>query len=235
MGLLLQLIEKEELDITEISLSKIAEEYIEYIKNSVDIKAGDLADFLVVAARLLLIKTKALLPYLHPEEEEEIKEFEDQLRMYKEFLEAMKKIEAMIGNKKFMFEREWNRQVVLANLKIFFEPKNLTASDLSIVFNDLLNRLQPTEKLEEGKLERKINIEEKIVAIQRMLLNRIRVGFNKILAGAKSKTEVIVSFLALLELIKQRQIFAAQNELFEEIEISKDESRIKNYEYQVTN
>ncbi len=221
MGLLLQLIEKEELDITEISLAKIADQYIDYIKNSSSIDPDDLADFLVVAARLLLIKSKALLPYLCSEEEKEIDELERQLKMYKEFLEAAKEIDALIGEKKFMFAREWNRQAILANLNVFSPPKNLTAARLNTVFVEMLARLQPPEKLEEEKMERKISIEEKILAIQQMLFDRVKVGFNKILAGAKSKTEAIVSFLALLELIKQRQIFVAQNELFEEIYVHK--------------
>ena len=87
LGLLLQLIEKEELDITEVSLAKISDQYIDSIKNTKNIDPGETADFLVIAAKLLFIKSKALLPYLYPEEEnEEIEELESQLRMYKEFL-----------------------------------------------------------------------------------------------------------------------------------------------------
>ena len=85
LGLLLQLIEKEEMDITEISLAKIADQYIEYIRSYKGIGPEEMADFLVVAAKLLLIKSRALLPFLKGEAEEEIQEFEHQLRMYKEF------------------------------------------------------------------------------------------------------------------------------------------------------
>src|SRR3989339_2104859 len=100
LGLLLQLIESQELDITEISLAKIADQYIEYIRGDKGIGPEELADFLVVAAKLLLIKSRALLPFLKGEAEEEIEEFEQQLRMYKEFLAAAKKIEAIIGKKR---------------------------------------------------------------------------------------------------------------------------------------
>ncbi len=221
LGLLLQLIEKEELDITQISLAKIADQYIEYVNDADNIDPDDLADFLVVAARLLLIKSKALLPYLYPEEEEEIEELEKQLKMYKEFLEASKKIEALLGKKKFMFAREFNRKAVLANINLFSPPKNLAGADLKMVFADLLGRLKPAEKLEEEKLERKISIEEKISSIQDLLIKKIRFSFNKMLTEARSKTEAIVSFLAMLELIKQRNIFVVQEELFGEIEINK--------------
>ena len=110
LGLLLQLIEKEELDITQISLAKIADQYIEYIKQAKELKPEELADFLVVAAKLLLIKSRALLPFLKGEAEQEIQEFEEQLRMYQEFLSAAKKLEIIIGQKRFSFAREFNRQ-----------------------------------------------------------------------------------------------------------------------------
>ena len=224
LGLLLQLIEKEELDITQISLAKVADQYVEYLKQATNIDPDEMADFLVVAARLLLIKSRALLPYLFPEEEKEIEEFEQQLKMYKEFLEATKKIEKIIGKKRFMFAREFNRKAILSGARLFSPPKNLKAANLTAVFNDLLGRLVPMEKLEEEVLERKINIEEKIMLIEQMLIEKIRFSFSKLMEKAESKTEVIVSFLAMLELIKQKTIMADQSELFAEILINKYET-----------
>jgi segregation and condensation protein A len=222
MSLLLQLIEQQELDITQISLAQVADQYIGYIRQLASMDPEDLADFLVVAAKLLLIKSKALLPYLYPEEEEEIKDLEEQLKMYKEFLDATKKIQAMIGKKRFMFARPWNRKALIFADKFFSPPKKLKAEDLSMVYHDLINRIKPfISQLAEEKLERKINIEEKIAAIESSLLDRLKIGFSKILLGAKSKTEIIVSFLAMLELIKQKTIFVEQTELFGEIEINR--------------
>lgn len=218
LGLLLKIIEKEELDITQISLSKIADEYVTYIRDpNNNIQPEAMADFLVVAAKLLLIKSRALLPYLQPEEEAEIEELEQQLKMYKEFLEATKKIEKMIGKKKFMFAREFNRKAILNNMKIFSPPAGVGPKELSAVFTDLLSRLQPPEKLEEEVLERKIHIEEKIMHIQQILVDRISVSFSQVLSKACSKTEIIVSFLALLELMKQRSVSVDQTGLFAEI------------------
>lgn len=221
LGLLLQLIEKEEMDITQVCLAKIADQYIDYINKSKEINPDEMADFLVVAARLLLIKSRALLPFLHPEEEKEIAELEYQLKMYKEFLEAMKKIELLLKLKRFMFPREFNRRSLLANLNIFSPPKNLTKEYLKEIFAGLIKNIYLPAKLEEEILERKVHIEEKIAAIQKILIEKMKVGFNKIISGARSKTEVIVSFLAMLELIKQREILVNQEELFEEITISK--------------
>lgn len=221
LGLLLQLIEKEEMDITQISLAKIADQYIEYIRSSDNLKPEEMADFLVVAAKLLLIKSRALLPFLRGEEEEEIEEFEQQLRMYKEFLEAAKKLEAIIGKKKFSFAREFDRRAILQSAQIFSPPKKLTAGELASVFSEIIKTIKPVEKLEEKSLERAVSIEDKILAIQETLVNRLKISFNNILASAENKTEIIVSFLALLELIKQRNVVVAQGEMFGEIEINK--------------
>ena len=221
LGLLLQLIEKEELDITEVSLAKIADQYIDYIKKLSVANPDEMADFLVISAKLLYIKSKALLPYLYTEEDEGIEELEQQLKMYKEFLEAMKIIEAIVSKKKFMFAREFDKKAILANLKIFSPPAKLNKEDLAFVFRNLISQIKPEEEvLEEERLERKINIEDKILAIQKTLLDKIKVNFSKFLTKAGSKTEIIVSFLAILELIKQRDVFAEQESLFGEITIS---------------
>ena len=91
---------------------------------------------------------------------------------------------------------------------------------MSMIFSDLVNRLTPPEKLEEEVLERKIHIEEKISYIQQLLIDRIRISFKKVMDSAESKTEIIVSFLALLELIKQRSVSVDQDELFSDITIT---------------
>lgn len=222
LSLLYQLIEKEELDITQVSLAKVADQYMFYIKAMSVANPEEMADFLVVAARLLLIKSKALLPYLYPEEEEEIKELEQQLKMYQEFLAATKVIEAMIGKKRFMFSRPFNRKAALYVDNQFSPPKNLTKSLLATVFDELITRIKPAETaLEEKLLERKINIEEKILMIEQRLLERMKMGFNQLIENAGNKTEVIVSFLAMLELVRMRQIDANQDEMFGDIEISK--------------
>jgi segregation and condensation protein A len=231
LGLLLSLIEKEEMDITQVSLARVADQYIDFIKSRENINPDEMADFLVVAAKLLLIKSKALLPFLYPEEEKEIEEFEEQLKMYQEFLEATKKIEMIIGKKKFMFPREFNRKAILANMKVFSPPKSLTKETMLMIFDDIVNHISAPEKLDEEKLERKISIEEKILFIQKNLIERIKMNFSNLIKDAKTKTEAIVSFLALLELVKQREIFAEQDELFQDILITsiKNDNPIEEY------
>ena len=222
LSLMLKLIEKEEMDITQISLAKIADQYVEYIRSAETINPEEMADFLVIAAKLLLAKSKALLPYLYTEEEEDLEELEKQLKMYKEFIEATKKVEKMIGKKKFMFEREFNRKAIMANTNSFAPPKKLQADDMKAVFESLLVRLRPVERLEEKTMEdEKINIDDKIFSIKEMIVKRIKFSFNKIIKNASNKTEIIVSFLAALEMMRQREVKLEQDALFGEITLER--------------
>ncbi len=225
LALLLQLIEKEELDITQIGLAQIADEFVEHIKNH-KINPDQIADFLVIAAKLLYIKSKALLPYLStPEEDEEISELEHQLKMYKEFLEASKTIEKMLAKKKFSFMRDYGKGSKRRHNFVwnkFSPPKNLTPEILREQFGFIISRWQVEEvEIKEEIIDHKISIDERIVYIQKALMDRVRINFTKIISSAKNKTEIIVNFLAVLELAKQRELFFEQAELFSDIIINK--------------
>jgi len=226
LGLLLSLIESEEMDITEINLAKIADEYVAYIRSATDqIDPEELADFLVVAAKLLFIKSKALLPYLYTaEDEEEIDDLERQLKMYKEFIAASQKIKELIAKKNFLFLPPLlkNRRAQF-NLPVFTAPTKVTPEILQLVFARVLANLEKRreEKLPERILEPKINIEEKIALIKKMLVDKIKINFSRLLQSASTKTEVIVSFLAVLELAKQNELVFEQEELFGDIQINR--------------
>jgi segregation and condensation protein A len=227
LSLLLKIIEAEEMDIAEISLARIADQYVEFIKNTNDIDPESMADFLVVAAKLLYIKSKALLPYLFPAEDEEIDDLERQLKMYREFLEAMKKLEVYLAEKRFMFvpgERKLWKMIGLEE-KFFAPPKKLSKEEMSVIFQGFLVS-RKIVKLEEEVVHHKVNIEEKIEGLRVALLARIKMSFRDFLAKAESKTEVIVSFLAVLELMKQKTVIVEQEELFAEILISRKEDTI---------
>ncbi|MCK5416374.1 segregation/condensation protein A [Candidatus Parcubacteria bacterium] len=219
LDLLLKLIEKEEMDITKVSLAYIADLYVEYIEKSDNIHPDDVSDFLLVASRLLLIKSRALLPYLYPEEEE-IQEFTDQLKMYKEFLEASIKVEEILLNGKMMLAREFSKNTLMLNVN-FFPPKELKAKEMSLVFSDLVKQLRPLEKFKEKTLELQMSLEERIIFIKKIILNEVRISFDKAIGDQKNKTDIVVSFLAMLELEKQKEIFIEQEMAFGEIIINK--------------
>ncbi len=220
LALLLKLVEQEDLEITEISLARVTEDYLKYLgelEKSGQIAEEELADFLVLAAKLLYIKSKALLPEMSGTEEEGIS-LEDQLKMYKEFIEASKKIEQIIKKKHFSYFRE----VPWKNLKKgFYPPRGLTVTKMQRMFEELLERLKPILELPKLSLEKTITIKEKIQEIEDILNNASRVGFNELLKMVKHKTEIIITFLAILELTKQRQVIIFQEQNFENILIEK--------------
>lgn len=221
LSLLLQMIEQEKMAITEVNLAKITDEYVTYIKNSPNITADNIADFLVVAAKLLLIKSKALLPYLSQEEEAEIEEFQEQLKMYQEFLQATKHIAQLANSSDLMFAREFDRQALLSSNQIFFPPSKLSLEHLPAIFDEVLGRLVAPAILEEETIMDEVNIDDRIAFIAQVLTSKLKLVFSHIIKGAKDKTDIIVSFLAILELMKQRDINIEQSELFGEIEINK--------------
>jgi len=232
LALLLSLIESEEMDITEINLAKIADEYVNYIRGDEVIDPEEMADFLVVAAKLLYIKSKALLPYLYTAEDAaEVDDLEKQLRMYKEFVTASQKIKEKVAAKNFLFLPPLikNRRHQF-NLPVFAAPTKVNPEILHEVFVRILTVLekQVEEKLPEARLEPKINIEDRIVMIKKMLFDKLRINFSKFLGTAQNKTEVIVSFLAVLELAKQKELIFEQDELFSEIHIARYKSESEN-------
>ncbi len=228
LGLLLSLIESEEMDITEISLAKIADEYVKHLREASDINPEEMADFLVVAAKLLYIKSKALLPYLYTdEEEEEIDDLERQLRMYKEFITASQKVKEIIISGRWLYVPPLNKnRRQQFNLPAFSPPAKLTSEILRDKFLALVALIEKSREkpLEEKSLDAQVNIEEKIGMIKRMLLGKIKVNFTRLLSSSTSRTEIIVSFLAVLELAKQRELFFEQTELFSEIHISRQQN-----------
>lgn len=220
LDLLLQLIEDQKLEITKINLAEVTEQYIKLLNQSAaeKILPEQLADFLVVAARLLLIKSKALLPFLQWDEEDEGEELTKQLKIYKEYLDASKVIAKMLNKKHFSFSRQ---RLWVAEEIGFAPPKELKAENLKLAFQSILSGLEPFLALKTDTVRKTIDIQEKIQSIRDRIYHQATTNFSEILKEAKNKTEVIVSFLALLELMKQRTIIVKQIGNFNDISIEK--------------
>ncbi|MDD3711453.1 MAG: segregation/condensation protein A [Patescibacteria group bacterium] len=224
LSLLLQIIEREELDITSVNLAKIADEYLEHVKSSNNILPEAMADFLLLATKLLYIKSKALLPYLFSEEDQvELEDLENKLKMYKEFIELSSKIQKIIGRHKFSFFRALpksgkRRDILGAS---FFPPQNVNPSILQDEFLKVLQKIEIwEEKLEKKIISAEISIDERITFIKEIIAQKIKINFTKIIQEASSRLEIIVNFLAVLELAKQREIIFDQDDLFGEIFLS---------------
>ena len=217
LDLLLQMTEDQKLDITRVSLAKIADQYLEYIANTQNITLEHLADFLSVASRLILIKSKALLPMLEftEEEEEEIKDLEYQLAEYKKFKEASKNLANLYDTPDMSFSREGFSGLGI----VFYPPENIVSEDLMKAFSKILGEIPILEKLEEEMVREVLTLEEKIEHLQNTLREKIQTSFSELVANAEDKIEIVVSFLAMLEMVKQKLIHVEQGELFSEIQL----------------
>lgn len=214
--LLLALVGEKKLNISEVSLSQVTEQFLAYLDTLEERRAEELADFLLVAARLLLLKSKMLLPQLRPDEEEG-PGLEEQLRLYKRFVEASREI-----NRRWMSVKKAAFRIEPARPPAEFSlPSNAGLEDLRAAMIQLISRLAPPKPLPETSIDRAVSMKEKIDAIRRLLSGRKRFSFHDLLSDARNKTEVIVSFLAILELLKQRNIFLRQEESFSDIVVER--------------
>ena len=174
LQVLLELIEEEEMEITEVSLAKVAEDYLDYIEKG-QVPAEELADFLVIASRLLYIKSRAILPDLTIEEEEE-GNLTEQLKMYKKFVEASKTIEELYAQHQIMYVRERPVKKVLE----FAPPKRLDASVLQSAMRSLVKRLEPFLALQKASLRQVASVQERIKNIHQAVMDRARFKFSEI-------------------------------------------------------
>lgn len=217
LDLLLKLIEDEKLDITTISLAKVTDQYLAYLQEQEDmLPAEEIADFLVVAAKLIYIKSKYLLPSLELEEEEG--DLEQQLKIYREYYQASKVIHKMIGKKKFSYVR--TVPFKLPRELHFSPPQHLTTTALADAFKLVIGKLEVIIRLPMIFLKNTISIREKIQSLKDAIGRGI-LHFHK-LYDRSNKQDIIVSFLALLELVKTRHVAVEQTTMFSEITIRKN-------------
>jgi len=218
LDLLLQLIEKRELDITRISLAQVTDQYLEYIALLHEREATALADFLVIAAKLLLIKSQMLLPQPPPvEEEEDVGDaLVRQLIEYKKFKEAAQKLR----QREEMGLRAYVRVAPPPRLERTLDLEGLTLDNLLEAVRRALAASPPAPPVSNMVAPITITIADKISQIEAALRRHGRISFNRLLARAVSRMEIIVAFLAVLELIKRRRIDVQQERAFGEIIIT---------------
>lgn len=219
LDLLLQLVEQEEVDITEISLAKVADQFVAHIHSAKGkILPEELADFLVVAAKLVYIKSKALIPSLEDSLMEEGPDLASQLRLYQQFVRVSRSIDETWKKGDISYPRE-RRPIRSLEVK-FSPPEGVTVNMLHDVMERIVDRLKPLAKLPEAAMKRVITIQEKIADLAARLRSKAKLTFSSFLSKSKDRNEAVVSFLALLELVKQRVVRVNQGDLFQEIDIA---------------
>lgn len=218
LELLLQLIEKEKLDITRVSLAKVADQYLAYLERESELTLEQLSQFLSIAARLILLKSRALLPLLTFTEEEEasIVDLEWQLAEYRKYREASQRLGQLLRQALPAFTRE--RSLTLAG-GLFFPPADLQVEQLHEAVRSLLGSIALTEPLEEVELRSVVRLEEKLTQFRATLMERVTTSFKEMTKNVEDRVELIVSFLALLQLIKERFVVAEQKDFFGDIAV----------------
>ena len=233
LDLLLRLIERAELDITAIALATVTDQYLTHIRAlQENARADEISAFLVIAAKLIQIKSEALLPRpptREAGEEDPAEWLAQQLRIYKRFKEIANLLEA----------RE--TQGLRTYLRLAPPPKVEARLDLSdITLTDLLDAAQSVFMSEKEKQSLgtiisapKVTIREKIAYISERMSKNKNSNFKTLVSDAKSRLEIVVTFLALLELVKRYRVSATQTEIFGAIEIERSDEWNQDEEFEL--
>lgn len=227
LELLLELIEKRKLFISDISLAKVADDFIEHIRKFDQIPMGESAHFILIASTLLLIKSKSLLPELSLTEEEQgdIHDLETRLKIYKRIKEASVHINKLFG-KEIIFEQSQMRRVE----PVFAPDPDLTLTKALQSIKDLINRLPKKENLPKTVVQKVMSIEEMINTLTTRITSHIRMSFKEFTKENKgNKVHVIVSFLAMLELVKNGVLHVQQESAFGDIQMETKEVGVPRY------
>lgn len=224
LDLLLYLVKKEEVDIYEINLTKVATQFVEYIEMMRQFDLEVAGEFLVMAATLMYIKSRELLPVEKQAVVEEEDEEDPRWELIRQLVEYRKYKDAAASLQNLEAEQEhiYNRQPPKPDLEPEPTPSGPEASIFELLgaVNKILKRFNekqgpPTREIFEDKW----SVSEKIELLRDVIHRDRAVRFSQLFADTTSRAEVVVTFLALLELIRLHQLCAVQNDIFGEIEI----------------
>jgi len=218
---LLELIQEKKLEITVVNLAEVTSDFLDHLKKTEqEMEPTLLADFIVVASRLILIKSKALLPSLEltRDEETEIKDLEARLIIYNEFKKASEHVKKLLAKERYAFSRPLLRS--LGDKTFFYPPEGLTVSDLSDAALQLAASLKELIPEPQKIKTAIVTLEQRANELLGRFQQTMEHSFKEISKG-RPKIDVVVSFLAILHLLKDRVIHAQQSGQFEDIVIKK--------------
>ena len=217
LELLLSLIEKRKLFINDIALAKVTDDFIAYVKNFESFPIADSANFILIASTLLLIKSKSLLPTLDLTEEEQssIEDLEARLKIYARMKELSLHIKERFG-KDMIFAKENNK----IEVKVFSPHPKMTLPNLVVAMFDVIKNFPKKEALPKAIVRKVVSLEEMITNLTERITSSLKMSFRQFAGvGKAEKVSVIVSFLAMLELVKQGVISVAQEQKFDDIKM----------------
>jgi segregation and condensation protein A len=221
LDLLLYLVKKDEVDIYDISIERIAQQYLEYIEvfKMLDLELA--GEFLVMASNLLYLKSRSLLPVDQQPPEEEAEEDDPRWELIRQLVEYKKFKEAAAH----LGEREALQSSVFARMADTSEPPperplgEVSIFDLINAFNNVLKRISTKSEDLREIFEENFTVGDKIDLIMKMTSGGVALKFSELFASAASRAEIVVTFLALLELVRLKQLRCSQDNPFGEIEL----------------
>ncbi len=215
---LLELIEEKKFEITRLNLAEVTADFLQYVHNLEKINPRILSDFITIAARLILIKSLAILPKLELSEEEEgeIEDLENRLKLYREFRDTQRHIKHL-WQENVAFPREY-----LSNFpEGFYFTTPIAVKELEKIIKRLYDEFSSFTPKTESVHVRIISLEEKIKELMDRVDKAMHTSFNEITDGYE-QSEIIVLFLALLHLLKDSAIEVDQKNLFSDISIKRN-------------
>lgn len=227
LDLLLNLIEKRKLFISDISLAKVTDDFIAHVRQFQEMPMGESAHFILIASTLLLIKSKSLLPELALTEEEkgDIQDLETRLRIFKRIKEASKHVGELFGVN-MIFTQSHARPVT----PVFTPDPVFTLEKALFSLKDLINRLPKKENLPKHVVQKVVSLEEMISNLTTRITSSLKMSFKQFTAEHKGeKVGIIVSFLAMLELVKEGVVHVSQEKDFADIHMETKEVGVPRY------
>lgn len=207
--MLLQLIDKSELDITEISLADLTTQYLDYLRQLNDIDPDELNRFVQMAAKLVYIKSLALLPQA-AEDDPELIDLSRQLTEYAKYQEAAKHLSSLLMQKQVSYSRQ------APPPSVDLPHPKLSTDELSLAYQQIISRLPKLTRLSKPSL---ISIEQAISQLTQQLDVNQQLELEEIIASSGDRQAALVYFLAILELLKSRTIEVIQEGQFLPIKV----------------
>lgn len=223
--LVLDLIEARKLLVNDLSLAEITDDFIQHVHSHDAFPVESTANFIQIAATLLLIKSKSLIPEIELTDEE-VQDVNDLKRR----LEAYERVRAGARELARIFGEDMLFTGAPRNIEVTFAPsRDTTASHLSEALAKLLAARKAVHKLPEAKVKPMITIEEMMDRLARRVESALTLSFKEFARNATEKVEIIVSFLALLELVKQGAVEVEQGKGFDDIRITHTATKVPRY------
>jgi segregation and condensation protein A len=216
---LLDLIERRKLLINDVTLALVADEYIAYARGMEAHPVGETADFIHVASTLLLIKSKSLLPIFELSENEEgdIKDLEYRLKLYQLFRVCATTVSEQYGATPL-----YERTTVPPREPVFLPDRHTTTPVLHQLLTNLIQQLPKQTFMPTAHVQSVMSLEDMITSLEERIVRQVKIRFSDIVKNSPDHKTSIVSFLAVLELVKQGFVSVRQTEKFDEIHIEKE-------------